>query len=88
MYSEIKATKFNFEKCFENQLIYESFSKFLEFSLNLELLNFTEQLSDFNLLFSQTIKQQRAKTIIERFINIDSNEEINIPGKIFFFKTN
>ena len=93
-------TKYSFEKCFENQKIYEVFSNFLESSYNLELLNFTEQISDFNLLFSQTDKKQRAKTIIERFINVDSTEEINIPGKtnknqkkltknfFFFFRCN
>eukprot|EP01080_Neovahlkampfia_damariscottae_P002770 gene2770-4178_t len=82
MTSDVKPTQYNFEKCFENSKIYEVFSKYLETSFNLELLNYIEQISDFNLLFSQTLKKQRAKTIIERFINIDSEEEINIEGDV------
>eukprot|EP01080_Neovahlkampfia_damariscottae_P005653 gene5653-9469_t len=79
---DVQPKTYNFEKCFENSKIYESFSKFLESSFNLELLNYIEQISDFNLLFSQTMKKQRAKIIMDRFINIDSDEEINIPGNV------
>jgi hypothetical protein len=77
-------SKFSFPKCFENPQIYELFSSFLETSYNSELLNFIEQVSDYNLLMSNTYKKQRAKQIIENFIILDSNEEVNISGEKIF----
>jgi hypothetical protein len=46
----------------------------------LELLRFYEQANDFNLLMTETNKEQKADTIVENFLKEDAPEQINISS--------
>jgi NADH dehydrogenase FAD-containing subunit len=71
---------YSFQKCFDYAEFYEIFSNYLESSKNLELLRFYELAKDFHLLMNQTYKEQRAKAIVETFLNEGSPEQINISS--------
>jgi apoptosis-inducing factor 2 len=75
-------TKFSFAKLFADPETYELLAKYLEQTHSLELLNFIEQIHDFNLLISQTSKKTRAKVIFETFIKVEASQEVNISGPI------
>ena len=75
-------TKFSFAKLIRNAETYELLAHFLEDNHNLELLNFLEQVNDFNLLISNGSKMTRAKTIFETFIKEGSQQEVNIDSSV------
>jgi NADH dehydrogenase FAD-containing subunit len=73
-------TNYSYRKCFKNPEFYELFSSFLSASFNLELLRFYEHANDFNLLMTETNKEQKADTIVETFLKDDAPEQINISS--------
>eukprot|EP01080_Neovahlkampfia_damariscottae_P002543 gene2543-3505_t len=75
-------SKYSFTKLINITETYELLAEFLETNHGLEMLNFVEQIHDFNLLISHRAKLTRAKTIFETFLKEGSRQEINIDFEV------
>lgn len=71
---------YTFRGIYEDVEGFKLFSKFLKDSFSLEQANFLEQVEDYKLLYTHHNRKEKAKKIIERFVKIGSQEELNLTG--------